>query len=415
MLDIQNLFSNILFVILPYLLTEIFFQGKPRIAKLSFFILSLISIVLCMNYPIIHTDIIRYDLRFILFLFAMLYGGWRMGVSLLAFFIGYRFYLSGIGAFVSLVSYSMIVVALIPLRSYYFSLCLRKKILFTIGFSLLHSVLIIATYFSFSIFSLQFIWRLIIHMTVTGFVTILLEKYQENQLMHASIHKSDKLTAISEIAASVSHEIRNPMTVVRGFIQLILQDKIPEKHATYLTLSMTELDRAEKIINDYLAFARPQTDRCEIIQLERELEHVASILTPYATLHGVEITLEKDTNVNIWGDSQKLRQALINLVKNGIEAMPEGGTLKLNLDRKKDYGSILIKDTGMGMTKDQIHRLGTPYYSLKEKGTGLGTMVSFRVIERMQGIIEIQSEIGRGTQFTISFPIYQEESYSNFT
>jgi two-component system, sporulation sensor kinase B len=409
LVDIQNLLCNILFVIFPYLISEVFFPERTKAAKWMLTFLSALSIFLCMRFPIIHLSGQVVDLRLIPFLFAFLYGGWRIGLLLLLFLCSYRFVLGGSGAYANLFSFLILLIALFPASSYYHRVSFKFKVRLVIILTILHYIIIVGAHMILGTLSIVDLWIILIQPTITVFMTFMIEKHQENQAIREQIHRSEKLQAISDIAASVSHEIRNPMTVVRGFVQLMLQDNISEKYQSYLELSIDELNRAEKIITNYLAYARPQPDKTEFIPLDEELQHVASILIPFANLHQVEVAVSILQQGHVWGDRLKLRQALLNLMKNGIEAMPDGGILTIQLHRLYQQLCIHIQDTGIGMTRNQIQRLGTPYYSLKEKGTGLGTMVSFRVIESMNGKVEIHSEIGKGTTFSLYFPIFTVE------
>jgi two-component system sporulation sensor kinase B len=171
---------------------------------------------------------------------------------------------------------------------------------------------------------------------------------------------------------------------------------------------LEELDRAQHIITDYLTLAKPDPEVIEQINVHEEIRYVANVLKSYANFSNTEIiTIMDEWNgpLLIQGDRSKFRQALINIGKNAIESMPYGGLMEFKAVREDAYAAILVKDTGSGMTEAQMKRLGTPYYSTKEKGTGLGTMVSFHIIKNMNGKIKIQSELGKGTCFILTFPL----------
>src|SRR5690606_17312061 len=119
----------------------------------------------------------------------------------------------------------------------------------------------------------------------------------------------------------------------------------------------------------------------------------------------VEILVQPgDSASPILGDSQKLHQALVNVIRNGIEAMPDGGKLAVELETSAQSICVHIEDEGVGMTKEQVKRLGEPYFSNKSKGTGLGLMVTYSIINQMGGEITVESEVGKGTRFTLEFP-----------
>lgn len=224
------------------------------------------------------------------------------------------------------------------------------------------------------------------------------------QKLNDNERKMEKLNAVGQLAASISHEVRNPLTVTRGFLQLLIKSGITEKQKDYAVMALAELDRAEGIITDYLTFAKPDIERFDILQVDKELGHVISFITPFASMHLVDIQYACIGSPRIYGDSSKFRQCILNLMKNGIEAMPNGGVMDLEVSSDSHRVSVSITDNGLGMEQEQLDRLGTPYYSTKEKGTGLGLMVVYSLVKAMNGSIEVASTKGLGTRFRLEFP-----------
>ena len=243
--------------------------------------------------------------------------------------------------------------------------------------------------------------------------SVILRDVTETKKLYDEMKKLGELKTVSQMAASISHEVRNPLTVVKGFNQLLRNhDLTEEQKDLYIQLSLEELNRAESIIADYLTFAKPSLEHLKTLDLNKEIDYIEQVLNPYATMSNIVIQIEReDHKLHIFGESRELRQALINIMKNGIEAMEPEGKLIIHLKKVKENAVIIIKDTGKGMTTEQIEKLGTPYYSTKDKGTGLGTMVSFSIIKAMKGEIEVDSEIGKGTSFSISIPLV-DSSYT---
>lgn len=238
-----------------------------------------------------------------------------------------------------------------------------------------------------------------------AFQVYLAEYLYDNAMLRVEMQKSEKLMIVSELAASVAHEVRNPLTVVRGFIQLF-QRAEDIKNKEYLELVLTELDRAEHIISDYLNLARPQMEKKEQFCLSNLLDEMSTIMSSFAAMQGVYLQTEIQPEIYMLGDHSKLKQAIMNIVKNGVEAVgDQKGYLKVKAYQKGDEAVVIVKDSGVGMDKEQLARLGQPYYSLKEKGTGLGLMVTFSIIQAHQGKIAYKSEKGKGTEATITLPI----------
>jgi two-component system, sporulation sensor kinase B len=218
------------------------------------------------------------------------------------------------------------------------------------------------------------------------------------------IQRAEKLNTLGELAASIAHEVRNPLTVVKGFLQLMQQQEAG-KNYEYLSLVLNELARAELIINDYLNFAKPQFEKIEEFPLREVLSEVVILLEPLAAKQGVQLESELHSSpFQLVTDRNQLKQALVNLIKNGIEATAEGGKVTVQSREENGQAKVIIKDTGKGMTEDQVARIGTLFYTTKDKGTGLGTSVSLKIIETMNGKISYDSKPGVGTEVTMMLP-----------
>lgn len=235
-----------------------------------------------------------------------------------------------------------------------------------------------------------------------------MEQIIEKTKLQKELQRAEKMNAIGQLAASVAHEIRNPMTVVKGFLQIFLgKEHMSEEEHSYIQLMIEEMNRAEVIINDYLSLAKPDFDQeTEIINANELALKVMDLMNSYAML-SKNIQMETVTPIDILikGNQSELKQVLINILKNGIEAMKDGGKLKIEVTEMDGYGVFKISDTGIGMTDEELSRLGTAFYSLKEKGTGIGLMVCYQIIERMKGKIEVESIKGQGTTFIIYLPM----------
>ena len=166
-----------------------------------------------------------------------------------------------------------------------------------------------------------------------------------------------------------------------------------------------ELDAAELIIKDYLIYSRQFTDHIEEIDINQEVNHVLSTLQPLAERNSVNFYTSYLQVGTIKGNTNKLRQCVLNIIKNGIESMPSGGNLVICTEVQHSNVIIEIKDKGTGMSKEQLEELGKPYYRTSgSKGTGLSMMVSYGIVRSMRGTIKVRSELGKGTTFLISIP-----------
>nr|WP_285856835.1 HAMP domain-containing sensor histidine kinase [Mesobacillus subterraneus] len=255
---------------------------------------------------------------------------------------------------------------------------------------------------------------LIIPALTSGLISYSIETIRQSLLIRQKLAKADKIEAVSHLSAAISHEVRNPLTTVKGFLQLLGEQSYPEeKKQEFIQIAVQELERAEEVINDYLTFARPALEKVEDIDVEKEMNQVLNVLNPLANLNGVKIKRKYSPGLKISGDRSKFQQGFINLIKNGLEAMPDGGELTVQTFNTGHVVHILVRDTGIGMTEEQMARLGEPYYTTKgQQGTGLGMMVTFSIIRAMKGKVEIKSQPGKGTTFHIRFNITNDR-YKN--
>jgi signal transduction histidine kinase len=177
------------------------------------------------------------------------------------------------------------------------------------------------------------------------------------------------------------------------------------KNKDYLHIALEELDRASAIITDFLTFAKPEFDQTKTLTILDEFKHIEGIISPMANLQGGKISLDIPQEIKVRGNSSKFKQAFINIIKNSIEALRDQGLIHIWAYVDNGEAVIHIRDNGEGMDAQTLSRLGEPYFSNKTKGTGLGMMVTFRIIETMNGKITFTSAKGVGTEATIRFPV----------
>jgi two-component system, sporulation sensor kinase E len=220
------------------------------------------------------------------------------------------------------------------------------------------------------------------------------------------LKKSDTLNVVGELAAGIAHEIRNPMTALKGFIQL-LQGEIQEDRSLYFQVILSELNRIDSIINEFLILAKPQVvkyTRADIIQIMKE---TVELLSAQAALFNVQIDVRYDTSLpSVFCEPNQLKKVFVNMIKNAIEVMQNGGMIKILIEN--DYNRfvhISIQDEGSGIPVEKLKKLGEPFYTTKERGTGLGLMVSYKIIEEHKGRIEVESQEAVGTTFHIHLPV----------
>lgn len=227
------------------------------------------------------------------------------------------------------------------------------------------------------------------------------------------LRKSEKLNAVGQLAAGVAHEIRNPLTSLRGFVQLIERSK-EEKHQKYIEIMLSELERIEFIISEFLILAKPQAVNFEEKDIKSLIKHTITLVKSEAAMNNIQMKTKFAPKLpTIMCEQNQLKQVFINLLKNSIEAMSNGGIINIYVKQENDQQILVrITDQGNGISAERIPNLGEPFYTTKEKGTGLGLMVSYKIIENHKGSISVQSKEGRGTTFDVLLP-YEDLSKIN--
>jgi two-component system, sporulation sensor kinase E len=232
--------------------------------------------------------------------------------------------------------------------------------------------------------------------------------------MENRLKKSDTLNVVGELAAGIAHEIRNPMTALKGFIQL-LQGEMKEDRSLYFQVILSELNRIDSIINEFLILAKPQVVKYSKVDVTKIMKETVELLTAQAVMYNVQFeTFYNKFLPIIYCEPNQLKKVFVNMIKNAIEVMQSGGKITIRMEPKDEKTiHISIQDQGCGISFEKIKKLGEPFYTTKERGTGLGLMVSYKIIEEHKGSIEVESQEGVGTTFHIHLPIYHDETLFN--
>lgn len=226
------------------------------------------------------------------------------------------------------------------------------------------------------------------------------ERYQVQELLL----QSDKLSIAGELAAGIAHEIRNPVTAIKGFLQLLYADG--KNVQTYYSVMASEIERIELILSELLVLAKPQLKNYKSNNIIGIIKDVITLLDAQANMKGVQMKVEYDQDdIAVKCDQNQIKQICINFIKNGIEAMDSGGILTVKVQKAGAEMVLTFKDEGKGIPKSILTKIGQPFFTTKENGTGLGLMVSKKIIEDHQGKIQIHSKLNEGTTIEVRLPL----------
>jgi two-component system sporulation sensor kinase B len=411
----EYILLQVLMVLFPIVFFLAIYTDHSNLKKKKFFIglICVLAISLSLMVPIILQDGIILDLRMVPWYVAFMYGGNVVGISVTLFYFLLRYSIGGIGM---IPAFTLLVIMTGVIQFFmepYQRWPQRKRITFSVLFLVIASSALpilgsiqLHMPFTKNIIILD-VFFVLGSAIVTWLAVFLVESHNEKFQLVLDIQRTEKLNVVGQLAASVAHEIRNPMTSVRGFIQLLSSSpNLADEEKQYVSICLEELDRANLIIGDYLSLGKDTNyEKEEILDVTNEMRRSINALHSYAHLRNVELCFDDASSVYIKGYSGMIQQLFINLIKNGIEAIQENGKIMVKVYKKGKEAIVIITDNGVGMKKEQIANLGLPFYSTKEKGTGLGLMVCLRIIKDLGGRIQVKSREGAGTTFEIRFPV----------
>ena len=225
---------------------------------------------------------------------------------------------------------------------------------------------------------------------------------------HDSLVGQERLAVLGQLAAGLAHEIRNPLTSIRGFCQLLDSLVTDEKSRAYLKILVHEVDRMNGLIAEFMALARPRTPEIGPLDLNDLLRETLAVTESRCFLSGVTVRVQTEALPPVPADRDKVKQVLLNLINNAIEAMEDQNREKvLTVSTEKDGQAVrvVISDTGCGIPKDLMGNIGRPFFSTKSNGTGLGLSICRRIMDEHGGTITIESGDGFGTTVTVSLPL----------
>ena len=381
----KDLLINFLFILLALCLLQILHMAtyayrSKELKSWQIALFPIITLVLCMAFPVYTNESSFWDLRYVPFILGGLYGGYKLGLTQLGIVLLIRFSLGGMGFYTAAVVLIIIGIATCILSNYYLKMNLKQKLflsvtLLVIGMTIwkLLEFIFLPNYIA-GLFLLEFYSINILGIIIA---TILWEGIRTYSSLLQNLIKAEKFQMVHHLAASISHEVRNPLTVSRGFIQLLSDDDTsPENRKEFVSITLKELDRATDIINNYLTFAKPVLEVNEKININEEIQQAINVISPLATMNGVEIEQkiddpEQNQFMSI-GERKKFQQCLINVMKNGIESMKsKGGSFKFTCLVSKIQSKLKLVTKVLECHKNKLSVLVNPIFQIKKQVLGL--------------------------------------------
>lgn len=215
-----------------------------------------------------------------------------------------------------------------------------------------------------------------------------------------------KLELVGTLAASTAHEIRNPLTGIKGLVTLLSEKHKEEEDQFYFSIIQKEIQRINEIVSEFLILGKPTSVKQHTYDLKDIVKEVSLIIQSEANLHGIQfITVMEDKNIPIRCSKDHIKQVILNITKNAFDAMKQGDTLTIEVGARNDKAQVRITDTGIGMPEEVKKKIFDPFFTNKETGTGLGLVVCKRIMDMYDGDISITSTEGKGTVVHIFLPL----------
>jgi signal transduction histidine kinase len=219
--------------------------------------------------------------------------------------------------------------------------------------------------------------------------------------------RNQRLIAMGEMAAKLVHEIRNPLCSIELFASMLAKDLTSPAQKDLAQGVTTGIGSLNTILTNMLFFARPNKPSIQSMRLDAVIEESVRLLRPMMDSRNVKLSVRTEA-CELRGDAEMLKQVFMNIMMNAIQAMPDGGAIDVNMERGGDAIVAHVRDTGSGIPRENLERIFDPFFTTKDTGTGLGLVIASNIMQANGGFIKVASEAGRGSTFSLHFPLHQE-------
>lgn len=372
-----------------------------------------LSIIICMTFPVSVNEGYLLDFRFIPLIITFIYGGFRVGLTLSVILIGYRYAIGGTGFYLG-----GLLITVFLLTAFWFILPRAKKwgskwrnlypfiiltfslIIFALGTQVLNDYI-----FSASEIKL-WVWFSALSYLTFWVVIHLHNSFHELEVMNEKVIQFEKNHTINHLLVYISQQMLSPLKSAKCYVELLEKESLTKQQLLQVIQAKNELSQAESFLEHYLTVMDEKFTEQKEMSFVKELQGVVLLMKSYAQVHHVQLlyTSTAEEDVTIKGDPGMLRFALLNIIKNGVEACSPNGCVNISLHEMLKDVYIVIEDNGNGIPKQVLSQIGKPLSSGKLNGTGLGLASTYKITESMGGRVEVESYLNKGTVFSLYFP-----------
>jgi two-component system sporulation sensor kinase B len=415
---------QIVCILFPMVIYQSYFQKKfihKNVREKIFGVLSALSIIICMTFPVSINKGYVLDFRFIPLIIAFIYGGYRIGLYLSVLLIGYRLAIGGVGFYLGglwmtiflLTAFWFILPRMEKWSTKWRSLYPYLLLTITLVFFALGTQFLADYTFTFPKLSLWLWFSLLSYLTFWT-VLHLQNSFKEMEAMSEKVIQFEKNHTINHLLVYISQQTLSPMKSANCFLEMIEDEPLTARQSYQLLQAKNELNQAERSLDHYLTFMDKKWKENKDMSFVKELQEVFGLMKSYAEMHQVDLiyTSTAEEDVSIKGDPSLLRFALMNVIKNAIEACQPKGRVNICLHEMLKDVYIVIEDNGKGIPLQILNQLGKPLSSGKVNGTGLGLASTYKIAESMGGRVEVESNVDEGTIFSLYFPKWEVEKFN---
>ncbi len=241
---------------------------------------------------------------------------------------------------------------------------------------------------------------------------VIVDDITQERIAQEERASGERFATLSQLSAGVAHEVGNPLNALQIHLELLKKEikklslKSQEKLMHFVKIIREEIDRLDKIVTQFLEASRPSPLKLEETRVENIMKELITLLSPEFRKKRIKIKEDYSPYIpSVLLDRNQTRQAFLNILKNSIEAMPKSGHIYIYTFLKGDRVEIKIKDEGIGISEDKLHRIFEPYFTTKKEGSGLGLMITYRIVKAHGGDIKVKSEVKKGTEITVILPL----------